>query len=165
VKLVTAVLRAGQFDEVVQAAIGAGAHGLTATEVRGFGQQYGHPEAPIVPCGRDSLLEPKLRIDMVVQDETAASLLEDIAKAINAGNIGGGEIWVSPVESVLRVRTGEHDRDAVLRQETAGDVRAGPRSWKIMTNADQPRPFIRGCRAKPRLEWNQAGTDEKRRAR
>jgi len=113
VKLITAVLKPGQFDEVVQAAIDVGAHGLTAAEVRGFGQQHEPPAEPIVPCGRDSLLVPKLRVDMVVADDTAASLVEAIANAINTGGIGGGEIWVSAVESVLRVRTGERDRDAV----------------------------------------------------
>jgi nitrogen regulatory protein P-II 1 len=113
VKMITAVLKPGQFDEVVQAAIDVGAHGLTAAEVRGFGQQHEPPVEPIVPCGRDSLLVPKLRVDMVVADDTAASLVEAIANAINTGGIGGGEIWVSAVESVLRVRTGERDRDAV----------------------------------------------------
>jgi nitrogen regulatory protein P-II 1 len=113
VKLITAVLKPGQFDAIVSAAIGAGAHGLTAAEVRGFGQQHQPPVAPIVPSGRDSLLVPKLRIDMVVQDETAGSLVDAIAKAIDTGDIGGGEIWVSAVESVRRVRTGERDRDAV----------------------------------------------------
>jgi nitrogen regulatory protein P-II 1 len=113
VKLITAVLKPGQFDEVVRAAIGVGAHGLTAAEVRGFGQQHQPPVEPIVPCGRDSLLVPKLRIDMVVEDETAASIVEAIAKAVNTGGTGSVEIWVSAVESVLRVRTGERDRDAV----------------------------------------------------
>jgi len=113
VKMITAVLKPGQFDDVVQAAIGAGAHGLTVAEVRGFGQQHQPPVEPIIPCGRDSLLVPKLRIDMVVADETAVSLVEAIAEAINTGGIEGGEIWVSAVESVLRVRTGERDRNAV----------------------------------------------------
>jgi nitrogen regulatory protein P-II 1 len=113
VKLITAVLKPGQFDEVVQAAIGGGAQGLTAAEVRGFGQQHQPPMEPIVPCGRDSLLVPKLRVDIVVADDAAASVVEAIANAINTGGIGGGEIWVSAVESVLRVRTGERDRNAV----------------------------------------------------
>jgi nitrogen regulatory protein PII len=113
VKLISAVLKPGQFDEVVQAAIGGGAQGLTAAEVRGFGQQHQSPVEPIVPCGRDSLLVPKLRVDMVVADDTVPSLVEAIANAINMGGIGGGEIWVSAVESVLRVRTGERDHKAV----------------------------------------------------
>jgi nitrogen regulatory protein PII len=57
----------------VQAAIGAGADGLTAAEVRGFGPRHQPPVEPVIPCGRDSLLVPKLRIDMVVADETAVS--------------------------------------------------------------------------------------------
>jgi nitrogen regulatory protein P-II 1 len=109
-KLITAVLKPGQFEEVVQAAVGAGARGLTAAEVRGFGQQYGHMED--TPEGRAAILIPKLRVDIVVRDETAQTVVGAIAKAMNTGTIGGGKIWVSDVESVLRVRTGERDRDA-----------------------------------------------------
>ena len=119
-KLITAVLKPGQFDEVVQAAVDAGARGLTAGEVRGFGQQYGYREGPHgyleasdIPHRRGAILVPKLRVDMIVQDEIAEAVVDAIAKAMNTGTIGGGKIWVSAVESVLRVRTGERDRDAV----------------------------------------------------
>lgn len=114
-KLITAVLKPGQFEEVTRAATDAGAHGLTATEVRGFGQQYGYMEVETdsEPRGRAALVVPKLRVDIVVQDEIAQSVVDAIAKAMNVGGIGVGKIWVSPVESVLRVRTGERDRDAV----------------------------------------------------
>ncbi len=112
-KLITAVLKPGQFDEVMRAAIDAGARGLTATEVRGFGQQYGYPEARDDPGRRSALVVPKLRIDIVVQDETAQPVVDAIAKAMNTGDIGVGKVWVSPVESVLRVRTGERDGEAV----------------------------------------------------
>jgi len=113
-KLITAVLKPGQFDEVMQAATDAGARGLTATEVRGFGQQYGYPEAGSnEPSGRAALVVPKIRVDIVVPDETAQPVVDAIAKAMNTGGIGVGKVWVSPVESVLRVRTGERDRDAL----------------------------------------------------
>jgi nitrogen regulatory protein P-II 1 len=112
-KLITAVLNPGQFDEVMRAATDAGARGLTCTEVRGFGQQFGYPEPSAVSSGRGALVVPKLRVDIVVQDETAEPVVGAIAKAINTGTIGGGKIWVSPVEAVLRARTGERDRDAV----------------------------------------------------
>jgi nitrogen regulatory protein PII len=112
-KLITAVLQPGQFDEVVQAATDAGAHGLTATEVRGFGRQYGYVEAPDVPSGRAAIVVPKLRVEILARDETAEPVVAAIAKAMNTRSIGAGKIWVSAIESVLRVRTGERDLEAV----------------------------------------------------
>jgi nitrogen regulatory protein PII len=111
-KLITAVVQPGKLDEVMRAAAGAGAGGLTVTEVRGFGQQYGH-RAAVRPAGQQALVLPKLRIDVVVQDEAVGAVTEAIAKSVNTGTIGDGKIWVCAVESALRVRTGERDRDAV----------------------------------------------------
>jgi len=110
-KLITAVVKPGKLDDVMRAVSGAGARGLTVTEVRGFGQQYGHMGrgAP----GPDVLVLPKLRIDVLVQDEAAGPVTEAIAKSAGTGAIGDGKIWVCPVDSALRVRTGERDRDAV----------------------------------------------------
>lgn len=112
-KLITAVVQPGKLDEVMRAATDAGAHGLTATDVRGFGQQYGHMEASARSAGRTALVLPKLRIDIVVQDETVESVVGAIAKAVGTGTIGDGKIWVSTVDAVLRVRTGERDRDGL----------------------------------------------------
>jgi nitrogen regulatory protein P-II 1 len=112
-KLVTAILRPGQFEEVTQAAVNAGAHGLTADEVRGFGQQYGYLASTGEPRGHEAMVVPKLRVNILVQDETAEHIVDAMAKAMNSGGIGAGKIWVTPVESVLRVRTGDRDRDAV----------------------------------------------------
>jgi nitrogen regulatory protein P-II 1 len=106
VKLVTAIIRTNKLDEVMNAVSGAGAHGLTASEARGFGQQYGH-------TGQESVLLPKLRIDVVVQDELVTPVTEAIIKSAQTGAIGDGKIWVVPVESALRVRTGERDWAAV----------------------------------------------------
>jgi nitrogen regulatory protein P-II 1 len=112
VKLITAIVRAGELDEVTRAVINAGARGMTVVEARGFGQQYGHgPTA--CPAERAALLLPKLRIDVVVQDTEAATVADAIAKSARTGAIGDGKIWVCPVDSVLRVRTGERDHDAV----------------------------------------------------
>jgi nitrogen regulatory protein P-II 1 len=105
-KLITAIIRMNKLDEVMTAVSGAGAHGLTATEVRGFGQQYGH-------AGQESVLLPKLRIDVVVQDEMAAPVTDVIIKSAQTGAMGDGKIWIVPVESALRVRTGERDWAAV----------------------------------------------------
>jgi nitrogen regulatory protein PII len=112
-KLITAIVRPGKLDDVMRAATDAGARGLTATEVRGFGQQYGHLEQSVRKLEQKVLVLPKLRIDVVVPDEIAETVVSAIAKSVNTGTIGDGKIWVSGVDSVLRVRTGERGRDAV----------------------------------------------------
>jgi nitrogen regulatory protein P-II 1 len=112
VKLITAIVRAGKLDDVTRAVVNAGARGMTVTEVRGFGQQYGHvPES--YPAEPATLLLPKLRIDVVAEDQEAAAVADAIAKSVRTGAIGDGKIWVCPVDGALRVRTGERDRDAV----------------------------------------------------
>jgi nitrogen regulatory protein P-II 1 len=111
-KQITAVVKLDKLDGVARAVEEAGARGLTATEVRGFGQEYGHTVAS-GPPDQMTLVLPKLRIDVLVRDELAGPVAEAIAKAANTGAIGDGKIWVCPVESVQRVRTGERDRDAV----------------------------------------------------
>lgn len=111
-KLITAIVKPEKLDDVTRAVTDAGAHGLTVTEARGFGQQYGHLTA-VHPDEREILLLPKLRIDVVVQDQAAIQVADAIAKSVNTGTIGDGKIWVCPVDSVLRVRTGERDRNAV----------------------------------------------------
>jgi nitrogen regulatory protein P-II 1 len=112
VRLITAIVQPDKLDEVMQAAAGAGAGGLTVTEVRGFGQQYGH-RTTVGPAGRRALVLPKLRIDAVVQDEAVEAVTDAIAKSVHTGTIGDGKIWVCAVQSALRVRTGERDQDAV----------------------------------------------------
>jgi nitrogen regulatory protein PII len=111
-KLVTAVVKLDRLDEVAHAVAAAGARGMTATEVRGFGQQYGHhPGDQTADAG--VLVLPKLRIDVVTSDELGWPVAEAIAKAVNTGTIGDGKIWISPVEGALRVRTGERDLAAM----------------------------------------------------
>jgi nitrogen regulatory protein PII len=112
VKLITAIVKPDKLDDVTRAVTSAGARGLTVTEVRGFGQQYGHMTA-VRPDEREILVLPKLRIDVVVQDEAAGPVADAIAKSVNTGTIGDGKIWVCPVDSALRVRTGERDHNAV----------------------------------------------------
>jgi len=111
-KLITAVIKAEMLDDVTHAVTDAGARGMTVTEVRGFGQQFGH-EAAVHPGSVRVLMVPKLRIDVVVQDEMAEMLVDVIAKSAGTGAIGDGKIWVSPVESALRVRTGERGYRAI----------------------------------------------------
>ncbi len=111
-KLITAIIRTNKLDEVMSAVSAAGARGLTATEVRGFGQQYGHM-GHFEPADGEAVLLPKLRIDVVVHDEQVATVTDAIVKSANTGAIGDGKIWVSTVETALRVRTGERDAEAV----------------------------------------------------
>jgi nitrogen regulatory protein PII len=111
-KLITAVVKPGKLDDVVRAIEAAGARGLTATEVLGFGQQYGHL-GPDVPEDQSALVLPKVRVDVLVHDEVTETVVQAIAKAVNTGSLGDGKIWVCPVESALRIRTGERDSAAV----------------------------------------------------
>ena len=111
-KLITAAVKPDKLDHVMQAISSAGAKGLTVTEVHGFGQQYGHM-APGRPADQNAFVLPKLRVDVLVQDESAGPVADAIAKSVNTGVIGDGKIWICPVDGVLRVRTGERDRDAV----------------------------------------------------
>ena len=111
-KLITAVLRPETLDEVVRVVTGNGARGLTATEVLGFGQQHGHLGTH-QDADADAALLPKVRLDIVVDDEDANVLLEAMVKSARTGAIGDGKLWITPVESVVRVRTGERDAAAV----------------------------------------------------
>ena len=110
-KLITAIVRPERLDAVTRAVTEAGARGMTVTEVRGFGQQFGRLAAA-APEDREILMLPKLRVDVVVQDQAAGLVTDAIAKSANTGTIGDGKIWVSSLDSVLRVRTGERDQDA-----------------------------------------------------
>lgn len=110
-KLITAIVKPERLGEVTRAVTEAGARGMTVTQVRGFGQQFGRLAA-VHPEDREILMLPKLRVDVVVQDEAAGMVTDAIAKAVNTGAIGDGKIWVSSLDTVLRVRTGERDRDA-----------------------------------------------------
>ncbi len=111
-KLITAVLRPDTLDEVVRVIAGKGARGMTATEVLGFGQQQGrldvHQDEDFGPA-----LLPKIRLDVVVSDEAAGALLAAIVRSARTGAIGDGKIWLTAVESVVRVRTGERDASAI----------------------------------------------------
>lgn len=110
--MITAIVRPEHLDEVAQAVTDAGARGMTVTEVRGFGRQYGH-QAEAHPYAREILILPKLRVDILVSDEEAATVSDAIAKSVRTGAIGDGKIWICPVDAAMRVRTGELDRDAL----------------------------------------------------
>jgi nitrogen regulatory protein P-II 1 len=110
-KLITAIVRPDKLDELIETLVGHQVHGLTVTEVRGFGRQFGQL------AGRTAVspvaLLAKVRLDLVVLDEDAEILVEAIAKHARTDRIGDGKIWITPVDGALRVRTGERDRAAV----------------------------------------------------
>ncbi len=111
-KLITAIVKPEVTDDLVLAVTEAGARGLTATEVIGFGQQYGHG-GPVSSAGYSAVLLPKVRVDIVVHDDVVEPVVNAIAKCANTGSIGDGQIWVSAVEGALRIRTGERDDSAI----------------------------------------------------
>jgi nitrogen regulatory protein PII len=110
-KLITAIVRPDKLEELIGALIGNQAHGLTVTEVRGFGRQFGQLAAEAGPP-RVALL-PKIRLDVVAPDDDVESLVEAIAKHARTEMIGDGKIWITPVNGAMRVRTGEWDRAAI----------------------------------------------------
>src|SRR5664279_3567579 len=112
VKLVVAVVKPFKLDDVKEALKVMGIQGLTVTEVQGFGRQRGHTE---VYRGAEYEVEfvPKVRLEIVVDDERMAEVLDTVVEAANTGKIGDGKVWVVPVEEVVRVRTGERGSDAL----------------------------------------------------
>ena len=110
-KLITAIVRPEKLDELIGTLVDNRAHGLTVTEVRGFGRQFGQPSAA-ADLSRVMLLH-KIRLDVVALDDDVETLVEAIAKHARTETIGDGKIWVTPVDGALRVRTGERDRAAI----------------------------------------------------
>jgi len=111
-KLITAVVKPFKLDDVKEALRPLNVHGMTITEVRGFGRQRGHTE---VYRGAEYEVEftPKVRIDVVTDDLAAKLVADSIVEAARTGTIGDGKVWISPVEEVIRVRTGEMGNDAL----------------------------------------------------
>jgi nitrogen regulatory protein P-II 1 len=111
-QLVTAIIKPFKLDEVKDALKEAGAAGITVSEVQGFGRQSGHTETY---RGAEYKVEfvPKVKIEVLVDDSAAAPLVDVIMQAARTGKIGDGKIWVSPINRVVRVRTGEEGADAL----------------------------------------------------
>ena len=111
-KKVEAIIKPFKLDEVKEALSEAGVEGMTVTDVRGFGRQKGHTE---IYRGSEYTVDflPKVKIDIVVDDEQTDAVTEAISKAANTGKIGDGKIFVSPVEQAIRIRTGEEGAAAV----------------------------------------------------
>ena len=111
-KLVTAVVKPHKWEDVRVALEAVGVKGMTVSEVNGYGRQKGHAEV-YRGAEYDVALVPKIRIEIVVADEDATMVLEAITSSAQTGRIGDGKVWVSGVDSVVRVRTGERDEDAL----------------------------------------------------
>jgi nitrogen regulatory protein P-II 1 len=111
-KKIEAIIKPFKLDEVKEALHDVGVSGITVTEAKGFGRQKGHTE---LYRGAEYVVDflPKVKLEVVVDDDMAARVVEAIAAAAQTGRIGDGKIFVMPVESVLRIRTGETDSNAI----------------------------------------------------
>ena len=111
-KLITAIVKPFKLDEIRDSLSEVGIMGLTITEVKGFGRQKGHTE---LYRGSEYTVDflPKTKIEVAVKDEEADSVIEAISKVANTGKIGDGKIFVSSLDQVVRIRTGELDEDAI----------------------------------------------------
>ena len=111
-KKIEAIIKPFKLDEVKEALHEIGVSGITVTEAKGFGRQKGHTE---LYRGAEYVVGflPKVKLDVVVNDDIAERALEAIANAARTDRIGDGKIFVTPVETALRIRTGERDEDAV----------------------------------------------------
>jgi nitrogen regulatory protein P-II 1 len=111
-KLVTAIIKPFKLDDVKNALKAAGVVGMTVTEVRGFGRQGGHTETYRGTEYQVDFL-PKVRIETIVDDGDAAGVVDAIVGAARSDKIGDGKVWVTTVEDLVRIRTGETGPDAV----------------------------------------------------
>jgi nitrogen regulatory protein P-II 1 len=111
-KLVTAVIKPFKLDDVKDALSAVGVQGMTISEVQGFGRQGGHSET-YRGTEYKVLFTPKTRIEVVVDDLDADQVVDAIMKAARTDKIGDGKVWVTPVEMLARIRTGERGVDAV----------------------------------------------------
>ncbi|HBF26400.1 MAG: P-II family nitrogen regulator [Actinomycetota bacterium] len=111
-KLVTAIIKPFKLDDVKSAVEALDIHGMTVSEASGFGRQRGHTE---VYRGAEYTVElvPKVRIEIVVDDDRAGDVMDAIVGAAQTGKIGDGKVWSVPVDTVVRVRTGERGAEAL----------------------------------------------------
>jgi nitrogen regulatory protein P-II 1 len=111
-KLITAILKPYKLEDVKNALQAAGVTGMTVSEASGFGRQMGHTE---VYRGAEYTVDlvPKVRLELLVDDDQAESFVDVIVKAASTGSIGDGKVWTTSVDQVIRVRTGERGSEAI----------------------------------------------------
>jgi nitrogen regulatory protein P-II 1 len=111
-KLVTAVIKPHKWEDVRAALETIGVTGMTVSEVSGYGRQKGHTEV-YRGAEYDIALVPKIRLEIVVDDQDVDAVADAIVSAAQTGQIGDGKVWIAPVETVIRVRTGDRDELAI----------------------------------------------------
>jgi nitrogen regulatory protein P-II 2 len=111
-KLVTAIIKPFKLDDVREALSEIGVQGITVTEVKGFGRQKGHTE---LYRGAEYVVDflPKVKVEIACADDRVETIIEAVTKAANTGKIGDGKIFVTSLEQVIRIRTGESGNDAI----------------------------------------------------
>jgi nitrogen regulatory protein P-II 1 len=111
-KLITAIIKPFKVDDVKEALRALGVQGMTVSEVQGFGRQRGHTE---VYRGAEYTVDfvPKVRVEVLADDADAAGIVDAIVTAARTDKIGDGKVWLTPVENVIRIRTGEMGHDAL----------------------------------------------------
>ncbi len=111
-KLITAIVKPAKVDEIKVALQAAGVAGMTVSETRGFGRQKGHTE---IYRGAEYTVDfiPKARIEVLADENEAQNIIDTIVTAANTGSIGDGKLWVTTVDQVIRIRTGERGSDAL----------------------------------------------------
>ncbi|AMD02577.1 P-II family nitrogen regulator [Halomonas sp. DQ26W] len=111
-KLVTAIIKPFKLDDVRESLSEIGVQGITVTEVKGFGRQKGHTE---LYRGAEYVVDflPKVKVEIAVDDEMSEKVIDAITQVANTGKIGDGKIFITPLEQVIRIRTGETGKDAV----------------------------------------------------
>ena len=111
-KKIEAIVKPFKLEEIKEALTKIGVQGMTVTEVKGFGRQRGHTE---LYRGTEYNIDfiPKSKIELIVTDELVNQVIETIERSAKTGKIGDGKIFLSPVDEVIRIRTGEHGRDAI----------------------------------------------------
>lgn len=111
-KLIVAIIKPFKLDDVREALSDIGIAGMTVTEVKGFGRQKGHTE---LYRGAEYVVDflPKIKLEIATTDDMVEPVINAIIQAANTGKIGDGKIFVTPIESVIRIRTGEMDQDAL----------------------------------------------------
>jgi nitrogen regulatory protein P-II 1 len=111
-RLITAIIKPFKLDDVKSALEAFGVNGLTVSEASGYGRQKGHTE---VYRGAEYTVDlvPKVRVEILVEDDQAADVIDVVVKSATTGRIGDGKVWSTPVDDVVRVRTGERGPDAL----------------------------------------------------
>ncbi len=111
-KKIESIIKPFKLEEVKEALTRAGARGMTVTEIKGFGRQKGHKE---LYRGAEYVVEflPKVKIEVVIEEDQVESVVEAITNAASTGSIGDGKVFISSVENAIRIRTGEEGKDAL----------------------------------------------------